>query len=126
VLLCGYAFLPTAIGTIRHQGVDVPPPDTIEGLLYALPEERCIVDACRPATALADAPPAARVSPWFGYSPLDPAHVPRADGIEFVKDARRSWFTSAAAPVVGLGCVRSPPGSRSARWSRAGPVARRT
>ncbi|WP_327314788.1 erythromycin esterase family protein [Streptomyces sp. NBC_01235] len=83
----GYAFLATALGTIRHQGVDTPPPDTVEGLLYALPEERCIVDARRLATALADMTPAARVSPWFGYSPLDPAHVAGTDGIVFVKDA---------------------------------------
>lgn len=33
----GYAFVATALGTIRHQGVDTPPPDTVEGLLYALP-----------------------------------------------------------------------------------------
>jgi hypothetical protein len=33
-----YAFLATALGTIRHHGVDAPPPATIEGLLYALPE----------------------------------------------------------------------------------------
>ncbi|WP_446210282.1 erythromycin esterase family protein [Micromonospora sp. IBSANI012] len=86
----GYAFLATALGTIRHHGVDAPPPDTIEGLLYALPEERYIVDARRLATALAHVTPAARVSPWFGYSPLDPAHVASTDGIVFVKDARRS------------------------------------
>ncbi|MBQ0902112.1 erythromycin esterase family protein [Micromonospora sp. U21] len=85
-----YAFLATALGTIRHQGVDVPAPDTIEGLLYALPQERCFVDARRLATALANVTPAARVSPWFGYSPLDPANVASTDGIVFVKDARRS------------------------------------
>ncbi|MGN9891932.1 erythromycin esterase family protein [Micromonospora sp. L31] len=86
----GYAFLATALGTIRHQGVDAPPPDTIEGLLSALPEERYIVDAHRLAAILANVTPAARVSPWFGYSPLDPAHVASTDGIVFVKDARRS------------------------------------
>lgn len=86
----GYALLATAVGTIRNHGVDAPPPDTIEGLLYALPEERYIVDARRLATALANVTPAARVSPWFGYSPLDPAHVASTDGIVFVKDARRS------------------------------------
>lgn len=57
-----YAFLATAVGTIRHHGVDEPPPDTVEGLLYALPRQRCLVDAatlaeatpapaCRPGTA---------------------------------------------------------------------------
>ena len=85
----GYAFLATALGAIRHQGVHTPPPDTIEGLLYALPEDRYVVDVRRLASALADVTPAARVSPWFGYSPLDPAHVAGTDGIVFVKDAVR-------------------------------------
>lgn len=81
-----YAFLATALGTIPHQGVGSPPPDTVEGLLYALPEDRCVVDARRLATALGDARSAPRVSPWFGYSPLDPAHLAEKDGIVFVKD----------------------------------------
>jgi erythromycin esterase-like protein len=82
----GYAFLATALGTLRHRGVDAPPPDTIEGLLYALPADRRLVDAPRLTTVLGDATPAPRVSPWFGYSPLDPAHLASHDGIVFVKD----------------------------------------
>ncbi|MEV6128985.1 erythromycin esterase family protein [Streptomyces violaceusniger] len=85
-----YAFVATALGTIRHRGVDTPPPDTIEGLLYALPEDRCVIDAPRLATALGDTVPAHRVSPWFGYSPLDPAHLAGTDGIVFVKDVPQS------------------------------------
>ncbi|WP_409468730.1 erythromycin esterase family protein [Streptomyces sp. HC307] len=85
-----YAFLATALGTIRHQGVDTPPPDTLEGLLYALPEDRCVIDVPRLATALGDTRPAPRVSPWFGYSPLDPAHLADSDGIVFVKDVPQS------------------------------------
>jgi erythromycin esterase-like protein len=83
----GYAVLATALGTIRHHGVDAPPPDTLEGLLYALPEDRYVVDAGRLAAILGDVPPAPRVSPWFGYAPLDPAHVASNDVIVFVKDA---------------------------------------
>ncbi|MFB7076101.1 erythromycin esterase family protein [Streptomyces sp. NPDC056308] len=81
-----YAFVATALGTIRHQGVDTPSPDTVEGLLYALPEDRCVIDAPRLATLLGTTRPAPRVSPWFGYSPLDPAHLAGTDGIVFVKD----------------------------------------
>ena len=84
-----YAFLAAALGTIRHHGVETPPADTLEGLLYALPEDRYVVDAPRWATAFGDVRPVARVSPWFGYAPLDPAHVPNTDGIVFVKDAER-------------------------------------
>ncbi|HEY0814282.1 MAG TPA: erythromycin esterase family protein, partial [Pseudonocardia sp.] len=82
----GYAVLATALGTLRHRGVDVPPPDTVEGLLYALPDEQCVVDARRMATVLDDVSPAPRVSPWFGYSPLDPTQVAGYAGIVFVKD----------------------------------------
>jgi len=82
-----YAFLATALGTIRHQGVDTPPPDTIEGLLYTLPEDRCVVDTCSMAAVVSDTRPMPRVSSWFGYSPLDPAHLAGNDGLVFVKDA---------------------------------------
>jgi erythromycin esterase-like protein len=82
----GYAFLATALGTIRHHGVETPPPDTIEGLLYALPEDRYVVDARRLAAAVGDVPLVHRASPWFGYSPLDPAHVASNDAIVYVKD----------------------------------------
>lgn len=85
-----YAFVATALGTIRHQGVDAPPPDTVEGLLYALPEDRYVVDTRRLAAAFGHAKPALRVSPWFGYIPLDPAHLAGTDGIVFVKDIPRS------------------------------------
>jgi erythromycin esterase-like protein len=78
-----YAFLPMALGTIRHHDVDTPPPNTIEGLLYASPESRFVVD---PRT-LRELPLARRVSPWYGYAPLDPAHLANYDGIVFVKDA---------------------------------------
>jgi len=85
-----YAFLAMALGTIRHHGVDNPPPNTLEGLLYALPEDRYVVDARRLAAVLEDLTPAARISPWFGYAPLDPTHVPNTDGLVFVKDTGRS------------------------------------
>ncbi|MDN0194340.1 erythromycin esterase family protein [Streptomyces sp. S.PNR 29] len=85
-----YAFVATALGTIRHQGVDTPPPDTVEGLLYALPEDRCVIDAPGLATVLGDTRPAPRESPWFGYAPLDPAHLADSDGIVFVKDVPQS------------------------------------
>jgi erythromycin esterase-like protein len=81
-----YAFLATALGTIRHQGVDTPPADTVEGRLYALPEDRYVIDAPRLATALAETQPSPRVSPWFGYFPLDPAHLAGSDAIVYVKD----------------------------------------
>ncbi|MFF8289662.1 erythromycin esterase family protein [Streptomyces sp. NPDC016309] len=84
-----YAFVATALGTIRHQGVDAPPPDTVEGLLYGLPGDRCVVDTAQLTTALGDTPPAPRVSPWFGYAPLDPAHVSDPDALVFVKDMAR-------------------------------------
>ncbi|MGW0788499.1 erythromycin esterase family protein [Streptomyces sp. NPDC002911] len=84
-----YAFLATALGTLRHQGVDTPPPDTVEGFLYARPESRYVVDAPGLATALGATRPAPRVSSWYGYAPLDPAHLANSDGIVFLKDVPR-------------------------------------
>ncbi|MFI6274821.1 erythromycin esterase family protein [Streptomyces sp. NPDC050988] len=85
-----YAFVATALGTIRHQGVDTPPPDTLEGLLYELPDDRCVINPPRLTTALGDTLPTPRVSPWFGYATFDPAHLVNSDGIVFVKDVLRS------------------------------------
>ncbi|GAA4977484.1 erythromycin esterase family protein [Streptomyces hyderabadensis] len=84
-----YAFVATALGTIRHQGVDTPPPDTVEGLLYALAQDPCVVGAGRLAEALGDPRPAPRVSPWYGYAPLDPGHLDSVDGVVFVRDMPR-------------------------------------
>ncbi len=81
-----YAVLATALGTLPHRGVAAPPADTVEGLLYALPEQRQLVDVHRLAAILGDATPPARVSPWFGYAPLDPAQITSFDGLVFVKD----------------------------------------
>ncbi|MFG1656652.1 erythromycin esterase family protein [Micromonospora chersina] len=85
-----YAVLATALGTIRHHGVETPPPDTLEGHLYALPQDRCVVDPHRLAAVLGESAPAPRVSPWFGYAPLDPAHLTGIEGLVFVKDAVRN------------------------------------
>ncbi|MFI7325132.1 erythromycin esterase family protein [Streptomyces rubiginosohelvolus] len=81
-----YGFLATGFGTMRHQGVDVPPPYTLEGALYALPAETCLVDASASYAALTATGPVRRTSPYFGYAPLDPAHLDRIDGIVFMKD----------------------------------------
>jgi hypothetical protein len=92
-----YAVLATALGTIRHRGVETPPPDTIEGILYALPQDRYVVDPHLLAASFGDVPPAARVSPWYGYSPLEPAHLSSTDAIVFVKDAPEgeTWWPTA-------------------------------
>ncbi|WP_244876712.1 erythromycin esterase family protein [Winogradskya consettensis] len=73
-----YAFLATAIGTLRDHGVEAPPPGTVEATL-----DRAVVD---PRELAADRL-VPRVSPWYGYAPLDPAGLSRVDGILYVKDA---------------------------------------
>ncbi|MFF0304371.1 erythromycin esterase family protein [Streptomyces sp. NPDC004562] len=80
----GYAVVATAVGTLRHRGVDAPPPETVEGLLYGLIEDAGLVDVERLTATLGDPPP--RVSPWFGYAPLAPAHLTALDGLVYVKD----------------------------------------
>ncbi|MEU1734156.1 erythromycin esterase family protein [Streptosporangium sp. NPDC020145] len=93
-----YAFLATALGTLRHRGVGTPPPETVEGLLYGLSEERSVVGAHDLVSALGDTRLTPRVSPYFGYFPLDPAHLADNDGIVFVRDLGPTATTSSSAP----------------------------
>lgn len=86
----GYAFLPTALGTLRHHGVEEPPQGSVEGVLYALGRERCVVDAPELARVLGEGSAEARESPWFGYAPLDPAHLANSDGLVFVREVTPS------------------------------------
>ncbi|CAL9367887.1 erythromycin esterase family protein [Streptomyces werraensis] len=81
-----YAHLATALGTMRHHGVDAPPPDTVEGILHASPEPHYVIDAARLDAAARHIPAVRRVSPYFGYAPLDPSHLPRIDGVVYVRD----------------------------------------
>ncbi|MGA5325188.1 erythromycin esterase family protein [Streptomyces griseoincarnatus] len=81
-----YAHLATALGTMKHRGVDVPPQDTVEGILHALPEPQCMVDAAQLDAVAGNMPAVPRVSPYFGYAPLDPSHLPRIDGVVYVRD----------------------------------------
>lgn len=77
-----YAFVHTAVGTIPAHEVDSPAADTVEGRLFALGAHRGLADP-----RAFDAATPARVSPWFGYAPLDPAHLPRIDALAYVRDA---------------------------------------
>lgn len=81
-----YAFLATTLGTLRHHGVDTPPPHTLEGLLYDLPGDRYVLDAAHLSTALGDTPVTTRVSEYFGYAPFDPAQLPRTEGVVYVRN----------------------------------------
>ncbi|WKV70313.1 erythromycin esterase family protein [Streptomyces sp. PCS3-D2] len=81
-----YAFFATALGTIRHRGVDTPQSGTLEGLLYALPDDLCVVDSRALGAALAGTPTAPRTSAWFGYAPFEAAQLPVTDGLVFIKD----------------------------------------
>ncbi|WP_329080690.1 erythromycin esterase family protein [Streptosporangium sp. NBC_01469] len=76
-----YAFLASALGTV---GDDVPPPDTVEGILSALPWDHSLVDARHLAEAVAQ--PSPRISRDHAYFPLDPAHLDMIDGIVFLKE----------------------------------------
>lgn len=86
----GYAFLASALGAVRHQGLGDPDPGTVEGVLAALPGERHVVDSRLLAAAVKDLAPARRtdVAANHGYFPLDPAHLGETDGIVFVRNVR--------------------------------------
>ncbi|MFE7098571.1 erythromycin esterase family protein [Streptomyces erythrochromogenes] len=89
-----YAFFATALGTIRHRGVDAPQPGTLEGLLYALPDDVCVVDSPRLGAALGGTLAGPRASAWFGYFPFEPAHLAATDGLVFIKDIPRGRAAS--------------------------------
>ncbi|MDF2706320.1 MAG: erythromycin esterase [Nonomuraea muscovyensis] len=77
-----YAFAATTFGT---RGSDVPRPDTLEGLLSALPDARAVIDPVR-LTAVLDRKPTPRVPADHTYLPLDPATTGQTDAIVFVKE----------------------------------------
>ncbi|NML79661.1 erythromycin esterase family protein [Streptomyces sp. R302] len=81
-----YAFAATAVGTLRHRGVQPPPPNTVEGLLYTLPAPHHLLNTHLLTTALGATPPPPRTSPWHGYAPLNPTHLPTTDALLFIKD----------------------------------------
>jgi hypothetical protein len=89
--------LASALGSAPERGLGVPNPDTLEGALYAVAEDRCVFDSKRLAEALRGRSqkviPRTDASTVRGYSPLDPDLLDGTDGIVFVKDI--------SAPPIG-------------------------
>ncbi|QNP75452.1 erythromycin esterase family protein [Streptomyces roseirectus] len=79
-----YAFIATAIGTLPHRGITTPPPDTLEGTLYTTPHPHHFLTPAHLPTTLTP-----RTSPWFGYAPLAPSHLPGIDALLYVKDVHQ-------------------------------------
>ncbi|MFC6083090.1 erythromycin esterase family protein [Sphaerisporangium aureirubrum] len=77
-----YAFAATTFGA---RGSDIPPPDTLEGLLSALPHPRAVLDPVRLADTLHQKP-ARRVPADHTYFSLDPDTIGRTDAIVFVQE----------------------------------------
>ncbi|MCG5220173.1 erythromycin esterase family protein [Streptosporangium soli] len=85
-----YAFVASALGAARHQGLDTPQADTLEGILSTLPANRYVINSERLAAALDDmgTEPALRTDDAtdYGYFPLDPDQLGETDGVAFLKD----------------------------------------
>jgi erythromycin esterase-like protein len=85
-----YAFLASALGSAPEQGLGMPSPDSLEGVLYAVAEGRCIFHSKRLTEALRVRRPKLTqrtdASPNRGYSALDPDHLDGADGVVFIRD----------------------------------------
>ncbi len=85
-----YAFLASALGSAAEQGLGVPSPDTLEGALYAVVEDRCIFDSKRLAeTVRGRSPkltPRTDASTNRGYAALDPDRLDGTDGVVFIGD----------------------------------------
>ncbi|GAA3805707.1 erythromycin esterase family protein [Sphaerisporangium flaviroseum] len=96
-----YAFVASALGAARGQGLNVPRADTLEGVLSTLPENRYVIDSARLATALdgMGTELALRTddSVNYDYFALDPDHLKETDGVVFIRDiAASSPHTPAA------------------------------
>jgi erythromycin esterase-like protein len=85
-----YAFLASALGSATDQGLGIPKPDTLEGILYATAESRCIFDSRRLAEALRGTGSKLTLrtdtSTNHGYFALDPDRLDGTDGVIFVRD----------------------------------------
>jgi erythromycin esterase-like protein len=83
-----YAFLASALGSAPDRGLGVPDPDTLEGALYAVAEDRCIFGSRRLAETIRCRSPklTRRTDASTNYFPLDPDRLDGTDGIVFVKD----------------------------------------
>lgn len=74
-----YAFLATAIGSMPRHGIEEPPADTLEGVLYGLPGDHIVKSADIDRTGLVK-----RTSD-YRYFPLEPDLVDDQHGILFIK-----------------------------------------
>ncbi|CCH31335.1 erythromycin esterase family protein [Actinosynnema sp. NPDC047251] len=80
-----YAVIGSAIGTAEHHGIPAPEPDTVEGVLAALPGTARLV-------AARDLPRAARPRSTGNHShfPLDPARPDDYDAVLMLREAAHS------------------------------------
>ena len=85
-----YAVLAADLGAAPHQGLDAPAPDTLEGIIAALPASGYLFKSGSLATALSsvapDLVPRTDTAPNNGYFPLDPHRLNEADGVIFLRD----------------------------------------
>jgi erythromycin esterase-like protein len=83
-----YAFLASALGSAPDRGLGVPNPDTLEGALYAVVEDRCIFDSKRLAETVRGRSPklTSRTDVSTNYFALDPDRLDGTDGVVFIKD----------------------------------------
>jgi erythromycin esterase-like protein len=84
-----YAFVATGLGSAEQHGLRAPSPDTLEGVLSELPEQRYVFPTARLASALGAARGrlASRTDNTtnHGYFALDPAQLDRTDALIFLK-----------------------------------------
>ncbi len=112
-----YAHVATALGTLRHHGVDTPPPDTVEGILHAVPDPQYVIDAARLATAARDTRtiPACPRTSATPPRPVPPAPH-RRGGVREARPARLERAEQATTCVsrspTGQG-AELPPGPRT-------------
>jgi erythromycin esterase-like protein len=79
-----YAFVASGLGSAPHQGLGVPPADTLEGVLSTMAGNGFVIGSQELLDALDGAKPPVRPDTSNGYFALDPEHLAETDGIAFL------------------------------------------
>jgi len=80
-----YAFVAMAMGEVPEMEIGVPSPDTLEGVLHTLPQNRYVLDSAGLAAALGETKLLGRTDMDYRYIPMDPGQLEVTDGVVFLK-----------------------------------------
>jgi erythromycin esterase-like protein len=80
-----YAFVAMVAGTVPEREIGVPSPDTLEGVLHALPGDRYVLDSADLTAALHGTELVPRTDLDYRHNPLNPDQLAHTDGVVYLK-----------------------------------------